>query len=34
MNFLLIPKQGKQRFHAGDPYAYVQKLGIIPIRDY
>ena len=34
MNFLLIPKNGKPRFHTGDPFDYIKKCGMIPVRDY
>lgn len=34
MNFLLIPKQGKSRFHTGDPFEYIRKKGMIAVRDY
>lgn len=34
MNFLLIPKDGKPRFHTGDPFSYIEKMGMIPVKDY
>lgn len=34
MNFLLIPKKGKPRFHTGDPFSYIEKKGMLPVKDY
>ena len=34
MNFLLIPKNGNPRFHTGNPFYYIEKRGMIPVKDY
>lgn len=34
MNFLLIPKNGKPRFHCGNPFAFIHKNKKNPIFDY
>lgn len=34
MNFLLIPKDGKPRFHCGNPFAFIYRNKKSPIFDY
>ena len=34
MNFLLIPKNGKPRFHCGNPFAFIHRNKKSPIFDY
>ena len=34
MNFLLIPKNGKPKFHCGNPFAFIRRNKKSPIFDY